>query len=178
MALEEIEKALCRARGGVERIYCHWTGAPYRMVEFLAYHIVIDRGGYFHVMHGDFTRRLSHTWRRNSRSIGVALACCRDACCYYDAPSGVDLGSEPPTERQVESLAMFCGAAMDILGLRMEDIYTHAEIAAIDGYGIESGDADMRWDLLYVPDYGNQGRLVQGGPLIRGKGEYYRGMRN
>ena len=107
MTLDEIGTRLEAARGRIDRIYCHWTGAPYQLVECLAYHVVIDRGGYCHVIHEDFTECLAHTWHRNSRSIGVALACCRDACCYYDAPSGVDLGCEPPTEAQVEALAMF-----------------------------------------------------------------------
>lgn len=155
MTLDEIGTRLEAARGRIDRIYCHWTGAPYQLVECLAYHVVIDRGGYYHVIHEDFTECLAHTWHRNSRSIGVALACCRDACCYYDAPSGVEE-----------------------LGLSVSDIYTHAEMAAFDGYGIGSGDPDMRWDLLYVPDYGDGGRLVPGGELIRGKTKYYRKQRN
>lgn len=154
MTLDEIGTRLEAARGRIDRIYCHWTGAPYQLVECLAYHVVIDRGGYCHVIHEDFTECLAHTWHRNSRSIGVALACCRDACCYYDAPSGVDLG------------------------LSVANIYTHAEMAAFDGYGIGSGDPDMRWDLLYVPDYGDGGRLVPGGELIRGKTKYYRKQRS
>lgn len=64
------------------------------------------------------------------------------------------------------------------LGLSISDIYTHAEMAAFDGYGIGSGDPDMRWDLLYVPDYGDGGRLVPGGELIRGKTKYYRKQRS
>lgn len=163
MTLDEIGARLEPARGKIDRIYCHWTGAPYQLVECLAYHVVIDRGGYCHVIHEDFTECLAHTWRRNSRSIGVALACCRDACCYYDAPSGVDLGREPPTEAQVEALAMFCAEAVEKLELPVSSIYTHAEMAASDGYGIGSGDPDVRWDLLYVPDYGDGGRLVPEG---------------
>lgn len=178
MTLDEIGARLEAARGRIDRIYCHWTGAPYQLVECLEYHVVIGRGGYCHVIHEDFTECLAHTWHRNSRSIGVALACCRDACCYYDAPSGVDLGCEPPTEAQVEALAMFCAGAVEELGLSVSDIYTHAEMAAFDGYGIGSGDPDMRWDLLYVPDYGDGGRLVPGGELIRGKTKYYRKQRS
>ena len=144
MTLDEIGTRLEAARGRTDRIYCHWTGAPYQLVECLAYHVVIDRGGYCHVIHEDFTECLAHTWHRNSRSIGAALACCRDA----------------------------------ELGLSVSDIYTHAEMAAFDGYGIGSGDPDMRWDLLYVPDYGDGGRLVPGGELIRGKTKYYRKQRS
>lgn len=79
---------------------------------------------------------------------------------------------------QVEALAMFCARAVEELGLSVSDIYTHAEMAAFDGYGIGSGDPDMRWDLLYVPDYGDGGRLVPGGELIRGKTKYYRKQRS
>lgn len=171
--IEEITKHLMSAKGEIDRIYAHWTAAPYRMTDFMAYHAVIDRGGCFHVMHSDFTRVLSHTWRRNGRSLGVAMACACGACCWYDAPSGVDLG-EVPSEEQIEALALFCGYALFYLGLSAGDIYTHAEIAKTDGYGIGSGDPDMRWDLLYLPDYENNGVLVPGGRLLRGKAEFYR----
>lgn len=33
---------------------------------------------------------------------------------------------------------------------------------------------DMRWDLLYLPDYENDGVLVPDGKLLRGKAEFYR----
>ena len=46
MTLDEIGARLEAARGRIDRIYCHWTGAPYQLVECLAYHVVIDRGGY------------------------------------------------------------------------------------------------------------------------------------
>ena len=108
--IEEITKHLMSAKGEIDRIYAHWTAAPYRMTDFMAYHAVIDRGGCFHVMHSDFTRVLSHTWRRNGRSLGVAMACACGACCWYDAPSGVDLG-EAPSEEQIEALALFVGTS-------------------------------------------------------------------
>jgi|GEM_PF-4098007 len=52
--------------------------------------------------------------------------------------------------------------------------YTVAETAEIDGYGVSSGEPDMRWDLLYLPDYNNGGELVPDGDLIRGKAEWYK----
>ena len=61
MTLDEIGTRLEAARGRIDRIYCHWTGAPYQLVECLAYHVVIDRGGYCHVIHEDFTECLAHT---------------------------------------------------------------------------------------------------------------------
>lgn len=174
MTLQEIKPLLYAAQGGIDRIYCHWTGAPYRMTEFLAYHIIIDTLGYYHVMHQDFRRVLAHTWRRNSRAIGIAMACCKDACCWQDTPDGVTFGSEPPTPEQIESMALFCAMATDILPISTKGIYTHAEIATIDGYGIHSSDADLRWDLLYLPNYQDNETPVPGGDLIRGKCEYYR----
>ena len=69
---------------------------------------------------------------------------------------------------------MLVAKAEEILGLTADDVYTHAEIAEIDGYGITSGDPDMRWDLLYLPDYNNNEILVPGGDLIRGKAEWYK----
>ena len=45
MTLDEIGTRLEAARGRIDRIYCHWTGAPYQLVECLVYHVVLDRGG-------------------------------------------------------------------------------------------------------------------------------------
>ena len=78
----------------------------------------------------------------------------------------------------MHAATMFCAEAVEKLELPVSSIYTHAEMAASDGYGIGSGDPDMRWDLLYVPDYGDGGRLVPGGELIRGKTKYYRKRRD
>lgn len=174
MTLNEIEKLLQEAAGGIDRIYLHWTGCDGDVVNLPDYTVIIDRDGEYHALHEDFTERLAHTWRRNSRSIGIAMACCKDAVCYYDSPDGIDLGDEPPTEAQIEAMAMLTAKAEEILGLTADDVYTHAEIAEIDGYGITSGDPDMRWDLLYLPDYNNNEILVPGGDLIRGKAEWYR----
>lgn len=174
MTLKEIEVLLHNAAGGIDRIYEHWTGCDGEVVNLPDYTVVIDRTGGYHIMHDDFTERLAHTWRRNSRSIGIAVACCKDAICYYDHPDGIDLGSEPPTAAQIEAMAMLTAKAEEILGLTADDVYTHAEIAEIDGYGVSSGEPDMRWDLLYLPDYSNGGVLVPGGDLIRGKAEWYK----
>lgn len=174
MTLNEIEKLLQEAAGGIDRIYLHWTGCDGDVVNLPDYTVVIDPAGEYHALHDDFTERLAHTWRRNSRSIGIAMACCKDAVCYYDSPDGIDLGDEPPTKSQVEAMAMLVAKAEEILGLTADDVYTHAEIAEIDGYGITSGDPDMRWDLLYLPDYNNNEILVPGGDLIRGKAEWYK----
>lgn len=126
MTLDEIGARLEAARGKIDRIYCHWTGAPYQLVECLAYHVVIDRGGYCHVIHEDFTECLAHTWHRNSRSIGVALACCRDACCYYDAPSGVDWGVSRQQRRRWKRLRCSARGLWKNLDCRWQ-IFTHMQ---------------------------------------------------
>lgn len=106
----------------------------------------------------------------NSRDVPFyPVAVYQEKCCF---------SAKRHSEAQVEALAMFCARAVEELGLSVSDIYTHAEMAAFDGYGIGSGDPDMRWDLLYVPDYGDGGRLVPGGELIRGKTKYYRKQRS
>ena len=99
MTLKEIEVLLQNAVGGIDRIYEHWTGCDGSVVNLPDYTVVIDRTGGYHVMHENFTEKLAHTWHRNSRSIGIAMACCKDAVCYYDSPDGIDLGHEPPTKR-------------------------------------------------------------------------------
>ena len=53
-------------------------------------------------------------------------------------------------------------------------IMTHCEAAYKDDYGPYSGDEDTRWDLWYLPDYyGEDGKLVDGGNLLRGKAAFY-----
>lgn len=171
MTLSEIEPMLYAAKGYIDRIYEHWTGCDASVVNLPDYHVVIDQDGDYHIMHEDFTERLAHTWHRNSRALGFAIACCKDAICYGDYPEGVDFGSQPPTQAQIEAMAMLTAKAEEILGLTADDVLTHAEIAEIDGYGVSSGKPDMRWDLLYLPDNGIN---VPGGDLIRGKAEWYK----
>ncbi len=74
MTLNEIEKLLQKASGGIDRIYEHWTGCDGSVVNLPDYTVVIDRTGGYHVMHEDFTEKLAHTWHRNSQSIGIAMA--------------------------------------------------------------------------------------------------------
>ena len=49
--------------------------------------------------------------------------------------------------------------------LDAEHVATHCEVAAVDGYGIGSGDPELRWDLSYLPD--KDGRMRPGGELLR-----------
>lgn len=70
MTLDEIGTRLEAARGRIDRIYCHWTGAPYQLVECLAYHVVIDRGGYCHVIPFQVSFPVTH-WSQTPRHLTV-----------------------------------------------------------------------------------------------------------
>ena len=60
-------------------------------------------------------------------------------------------------------VAVLCAA----LGLEIteQSVMTHAEAAALDGYGPGSGDPETRWDLFWVRD--ELGQFHQGGVFLR-----------
>ena len=97
-----------------------------------------------------FTERKSHTWRRNSRSIGIALTCGYGATITREGY--INLGDEPPTEQQIDTLAMVVAKICVEIGLPLSNVLTHAEVADIDGYGIGGSDPDLRWDLYGMGD--------------------------
>lgn len=160
------------ARGFIDRVYLHWTAGRYDEA-YNDYHLCIDGDGKVYITCSSFVDRLSHTWRRNSRSLGVAL------CCAYGAEANEgynsNLGKYPPTKKQIETLSKLVQVICDNVGLDItpDTVKTHCEIATIDGYGPYSGDPQTRWDLWYIPDYINGGELVDGGSLIRGKAVWY-----
>lgn len=160
------------AKGLIGRIYVHWTAGRYNQC-FDDYHLCITGDGEVYSMCEDFTDRKAHTWRRNTGNIGVALCCCYNATTDGTA-DGTDLGEYPPTHEQIEALCSVLANMCNYLDLDTRCIMTHAEIADIDGYGIYDDDPDLRWDLLFIPDYIEGGELVDGGELIRGKVEWYR----
>jgi len=65
----------------------------------------------------------------------------------------IDWGGYPPKEIQIVSMANCVAEICKEYGLQIneETVMTHAEIATIDGYGIEDKDPDLRWDLLRLP---------------------------
>lgn len=54
-------------------------------------------------------------------------------------------------------------------GVTANTFRTHSEWAEMDGYGLYSGDADMRWDLIKLEDLGADEYTKPGGDVIRGK---------
>lgn len=167
--IEEIKEMAKNARGQIDRIYLHWSAGHYGQV-YDDYHITIDHDGRIYCPDNchDLTVFREHTWRRNSNTIGLCVAGCYDAC----ANSGYNLtmGSEPVTQAQIEVMAIVVACLCKYAGVSINDVYTHCEIARIDGYGPFSGDPSTRWDLWFLPD-GND--MKPGGDVIRGKAIWY-----
>lgn len=132
-------------------IYLHWTAGWYGQ-SFDDYHICIDEDGSIEIMTDDLSETLAHTEMRNSGAIGIALECCADA------KSNENLGENPPTNAQIESMATVCAVISKELSISVENVMTHAEVAIEDDY------ADERWDLSVInegDDYGTGGDLIR-----------------
>lgn len=138
------------ARGYIHHIYLHWTAGRYGQ-KFGSYHLNIDHDGTIYSDMDDFMERKSHTWRRNSGAVGIALCCAYGA--EVDRYGNVNIGDYPPTEAQLDMTGKVVAKMCIEIGIPLENVYTHAEIADIDGYGLYSGDCDMRWDLLNYGEY-------------------------
>ena len=154
------------------RIYVHWTGAKYGEI-YSEYHVSIDYDGKIYLPFNchDFDIYRAGTYMRNTGSINVALCGCYDAC----ANNGYNLtmGSNPITEKQIETVALVVATICKYANIDIEDVLTHCEIAKIDGYGPFSGDPETKWDLWFLPDSAQGGKMVNGGDVIRGKARWY-----
>ena len=166
--MNELANCIKRARGAVDRVYLHWTAGRYHEI-YDDYHISIDSDGRIYLPDPDLTIRRSHTWKRNTRAVGIAVCACMDA----QANSGydMDMGSYPVTKSQIEILSYVVAMFARHAGVPVECALTHCEAAYFDGYGPYSGDPETRWDLWYLPDY--DGVMRGGGDVIRGKARWY-----
>jgi len=168
--LQELKEKATQVKNEIDMIYLHWSAGHYGQF-FDDYHIMIDRNGEIMLMHENLDIRLAHTWRRNTGSIAVSF------CGAYGAMANqgfnANLGAEPPTTAQIETMAKVVKTLCEALGLPISEEYvmTHEEIATIDDYGPGSGDPQTRWDLWYLPDY--DGIMKPGGDVIRGKANWY-----
>lgn len=174
-SLDDVRRLAHNARGMIDHVYLHWTAGWYGQC-YDSYHICIDKGGEIYLMcDNSLTEVKAHTWQRNTGAVGVSLCCCGDATATADG-SRIDLGSEPPTAQQIESMAEVVAVLADEFQLPLdtdEYVMTHYEAAKRDGYA-PGQDPDCRWDLWKIPDYyGAEGRLDDGGALIRGKAAWY-----
>lgn len=113
------------------------------------------------------------TWHRNTGSIAIALCCCQDAQAFRN-PWRACLGDDPPTEEQVESLAMLSAAIADVFDIPVDvdHFMTHAEAANLDGYGPDT--TCERWDLAVLHD---DDAWMSGGDILRGKAIFYQNQR-
>lgn len=170
ITLDGIRNMARDAKGEIDKIYLHWTAGYYNQT-FDDYHINITGDGLIYASVDDLTTKLTHTWHRNSRAIGIAICCCVGAQAHsgYDT----DFGDEPPTEEQIETLAKVVKTLCEGLELDINKdvVMTHCEVAWLDGYGPCSGDPETRWDLWYLPD--SDGEMKSGGDVIRGKALWY-----
>lgn len=171
--------AQTKAPDGAPRIYLHWTAGHY-FQKFSDYHVSITADGKIYVSTDDFSEVLAHTWKRNSGSIGIAL------CCACGATSE-NLGDEPPTAKQIETLAQVIQVVADALWLTIckKYVLTHGEAAdnedgwyAHEEYGPKT--TCERWDLEYLGTdespafnpYATDGS--RGGDVLRGKAAWYK----
>lgn len=168
--LQEVKEIISRYRGCIENVYLHWTAGKYGQV-FSDYHICIDADGSIYMPSENLTIRRSHTWKRNSDAVGIALCCCYNA--QANAGWNADFGEFPPTNAQIETLSQIVAAFRTCGGVSLDNVLTHCEAAYIDGYGPYSGDPDTRWDLWYLPDSAYNGKMRGGGEVIRGKARWY-----
>ena len=193
---EEVIRDMAReVRGGIYRIFLHWSGGHYGCNED-AYHICIDRNGEVYINCKSFLSFKAHTYMHNTGAIGIALLCGYEGRCWtpvgkdaskldvaylngHPAQTGcpvIDYGEEPPTRKQIEAMAKIVALLCRELNLPIEEdtVMTHCEIAFVDGYGPGDGDPDMRWDLWFLPESGAFGGILfPGGLLLRAKAQYY-----
>jgi len=152
------------------KVYLHWSAGRYESPSE-HYHINIFGDGRIFVSTEDLSEILSHTYCRNTGSVGVTMCAC------YNATSN-NLGDYAPTEAQIEQMAKVVTVLADALDLTIDEfrILTHAEAAdnlddiwPHEPYGPSNGCE--RWDLAILH---NGDEWMSGGDIIRGKANWYR----
>lgn len=171
-----------RTYGRDVKLYLHWSAGWYEQI-YSDYHINITGSGIIYATTNDFSETLSHTYRRNSGSIGISLCCCAGA-------TSRDLGPAPPTETQIDFMSQVGCVLADALDLTIdkERIMTHGE-AADNEDGLELHEnygprtTCERWDLEYLNienstsfnPWATDGS--RGGDILRGKMLWYRNVK-
>lgn len=170
-----------KSRGRNPKVYLHWSAGRYDSV-FDDYHINITGAGKIFVTTNNLSEIKSHTWRRNTGSIGISL------CCAYNATTN-DLGEYAPTDIQIETIAKVIDVVATGLWLTInkEHVLTHGEAAdnedgiwCHDPYGPKNGCE--RWDLEFLetsesPKYDPWDEEHRGGSILRGKALWYHNQR-
>lgn len=176
---DELMSMATNAQGMIDNIYLHWSAGHYDQSHTDSYHICIDNDGNMFTDVDDFTEHRNHTYMRNSRAIGIAINGC------FDATGPTNLGSEPPTDKQVYAISWLVALLCVQIGipLDIQHVMTHAEAADNkDGldlcyndptpypnntYGPDS--TSERWDLWVIHE---NDPVWSGGDNIRGNARY------
>lgn len=148
------------------KIYLHWTATGYQWTQPNHYHTIITGDGIVHRLHDYNIDLSSHTYKRNSNSIGLACACM----------GGSDPWNMPPTRQQLEAMCREVARVIKVWGWKEADIsvvniLTHAEAAsnrdgwrAHENYGPTAWGGDgTRWDLMCL----ERGGPDDGGDQLR-----------
>lgn len=120
------------------KLYLHWSAGHYGEL-FDSYHINIDADGSIYASTKDLAELKYHTYMRNSGAVGISLS-----ACYNGTPQ--DLGGEPPTDRQIETMANVIAVLSLSLGIPIDK--THV---------MTHGEAGDNMDK-HFPPYENNGR--------------------
>ena len=174
-----------RKQGRETKLYLHWSAGHYGQF-WNDYHVQVDRDGEIYVIaDGELDDILAATYCRNSGSVSICLLGCLGA-------NTNNLGTEPPTDAQIESMAKAVAALCNGLWLTIDKqrVLTHGEAAANEdgirphpAYAVwkdEVGDGDTRWDLEYLGTmespkyYPTATDGMRGGDVLRGKANWYR----
>lgn len=169
--------AAAQSQGREPNICVHWTACPYDK-QFDDYHINIDKDCNIYLTEDDLSIPLAHLWHRNTGSVGVTLDCAVGA-------TTTDLGSQPPTADQIETMSKVVCILADAFDLTIdaEHVGTHGEFGDTmydesEAYG--PLHTVERWDLEFLgtdesPVYNpNATDGTRGGDIIRGKANWYR----
>lgn len=165
-------------------VILHWTAGHYGQYWPEDYHIHIDEEGEIYVSEDDLSEVLAHTWHLNRGTIGVTL------CCAVNATTN-DLGDEPPTEAQIETMSQVIAVLCSNLWLtiRSDIVMTHGEVGDssefYDDDDLYGPDNDCeRWDLQYLgtaesPYYtSDHDNPITGGNVLRRKAQEYQAQWN
>jgi hypothetical protein len=171
--------ATAKRHGKEPKIYLHWTAGHYNNLSD-HYHVCINGDGEIFLMNPlDLTTE--GTWKRNSGAVNLTICGC------FDATTNHGLGSEPPTDKQIEVLSQCIAAIADGLWLTIDKghVMTHGEAAdnedglyCHEEYGPRT--TCERWDLEYLgtdesPSFNPWAEDgTRGGDVLRGKANWYR----
>ena len=142
---------LAMAVGGMvdKKIYLHWSGSDYNNIAKGRYHTIFQGGGSKH-QSADYDQQLSHTYKRNKNSVGLAVA----------AMGGKGWDEYPPTSPQLigmmkEAAKIGMSWGMKPGDVSRKNVMTQAEAASNrdgggdhDNYGpVDWGGTGERWGL-------------------------------